>query len=487
MKFRALIAAFLLAFQAGFAYAQGLPDLGDVSSTSLSDQQETVIGNRVMREVRADPDYIDDPEISDYINSLGQRLVAAADGPHRDFDFFVVRDDTINAFALPGGHVGVYSTLILLTDNESELAGVIGHEIGHILQHHAARSIYGQRGATLASLAALALAIAASRAGDQGAQVTEAAIASAGAMQMQNQLNYTREHEREADRVGLTLMDHAGFAPRAMVTFFQRLLRSNRLNELKGAPSYLRDHPLTTERIADMEDRVQDLPSRLVADTFEYRLVKAKLRVMMAGSPSDAVTLFKTRLADKTIVRPRDDVYGLALAQRRARDFEGAWSTLQPIRTGDSHPAFELLAGELQADMGHPEEALRIYHAALQDHPNYRAMVYAHLDLLQQMGRAKEVLADVEKRLRASPQDARLYEIQARAYEAVGNITAQHRAQGEAQYRRDHLPAAVDQLELAVKTKGGSFYDLSSAEARLREMRTLLENQRAAEKALKIS
>ena len=487
VKFRAFITAVLFAFRAGFACAQGLPDLGDVSATSLSDQQETVIGNRVMRDIRADPDYIDDPEISDYINSLGQRLVAAADGPHRDFDFFVVRDDTINAFALPGGHVGVYSTLILLTDNESELAGVIGHEIGHILQHHAARSIYGQRGVTIASLAALALAIAASRAGDQGAQVTEAAVASAGALQMQNQLNYTREHEREADRVGLQLLDRAGFAPRAMVTFFQRLLRSNRLNELKGAPSYLRDHPLTTERIADMEDRVQNLPSRLVGDTFEYKIAKAKLRVMMAGSPSDAVALFQTRLADKSIVRPRDDVYGLALAQRRARDFEGAWKTLQPIRTGDSHPAFELLAGELQSDMGHPEEALRIYQAALQDHPNYRAMVYANLDLLQQMGRAKEVLADVEKRLRASPQDARLYEIQARAYESVGNITAQHRAQAEAQYRRDNLPAAVDQLELAVKTKGGSFYDLSSAEARLREMRTLLENQRAAEKALKIS
>jgi predicted Zn-dependent protease len=487
VKFRALIAAFLLAFQGAFAHAQGLPDLGDVSSTSLSDQQETVIGNRVMRDIRADPDYIDDPEIADYINSLGERLVAAADGPHRDFDFFVVRDDTINAFALPGGHVGVYSTLILLTDNESELAGVVGHEIGHILQHHAARSMYGQRGATLASLAALALAIAASRAGDQGAQVTEAAVASAGALQMQNQLNYTREHEREADRVGLTLMDHAGFAPRAMVTFFQRLLRSNRLNELKGAPSYLRDHPLTTERIADMEDRVQNLPPRLVADTFEYRIVKAKLRVMMAGSPSDAVALFKTRLADKTIVRPRDDVYGLALAERRARDFQAAWSTLQPIRSGDSHPAFELLAGELQADLGHPDQALRIYRAALQDHPSYRAMVYAYLELLEQTGRPRDVLADVEKRLRASPQDARLYELQARAYEAVGNITAQHRAQAEAQYRRDNLPAAVDQLELAVKTKGGSFYDLSSAEARLREMRTLLENQRAAEKALKIS
>ena len=488
VKFRASIAALLLAFQAVLAYAQGLPDLGDVSSTSLSDQEETVIGNRIMRDVRGDPDYIDDPEIADYINSLGQRLLSAADGPHRNIDFFVVRDDTINAFAMPGGHIGVHSTLFLLTDNESELAGVIGHEIGHILQHHAARSIYGQRGVQFASLAALALAILASRGGNQGGQVTEAAVASAGAMQMQNQINYTREHEREADRVGLQLLDRAGFAPRAMVTFFQKLLRANRLNELKGAPAYLQTHPLTTERIADMEDRVENMPSRLVGDTFEYKIAKTKLRVAAAGSPSEAVALFKTRLADKTIVRPREDVYGLALAERRARDFEAAWKTLEPLRKeGNTHPAFELLAGELQADMGNPERALRIYRDALQVHPDYRAMVYANLDLLEQMGRSKEVLADVEKRLRASTTDPRLYEIQARAYEALGNVTAQHRAQAEAQYRRDHLAAAVDQLELAVKTKGGSFYDLSSAEARLREMRTLLENQRAAEKALKIS
>jgi predicted Zn-dependent protease len=487
VKFRALITSLLLA-HASLAVPQGLPDLGDISSTSLSEQQEKTIGDRVMRDVRSDADYIDDPEISDYINAVGSRLLAAADGPHPAIDFFVVRDDTINAFALPGGHIGVHSALLLLTDNESELAGVLSHEIGHILQHHQARMLYGQRGVQFTSLAALALAVLAARGGNQGGQVTEAAVASAGALQLQNQLDYTREHEREADRVGLQLLDRAGFSPRAMVTFFQKLLRANRLNELKGAPAYLRTHPLTTERIADMQDRVEGMPPRLVADTFEYRVARAKLRVMMAASPTEAVSLYQTLLADKTIVRPREDVYGLALAQRRARDFEAAWKTLEPLREGGrSHPAFELLAGRLQADMGHPDEALAIYRASLQVHPEYRAIVYANLDLLQQLGRTKEVLADVDKRLRAMPSDARLYEIEARAYEASGNLAAQHRAQAEAQYRRGNLAAAVDQLELAVKTRNGSFYDLSSAEARLREMRTLLENQRAAEKALKIS
>jgi predicted Zn-dependent protease len=486
VKARALIAAVLLACNGPLAYAQGLPDLGDISSVSLSDQQETTIGNRIMRDVRLDKDFIEDPEVYDYINQLGNRLLAVADGPHRDIDFFVVRDDTINAFALVGGHIGVHSALVLLTQNESELASVIGHEIGHILQHHQARMLYGQRGVQFTSLAALALALIASRGGSQASQVTEAAVATAGAMNIQSQLNYTREHEREADRVGVQLLIRAGFAPRAMPNFFERMLRANRLNEFKGAPAYLRTHPLTTERIADMQDRVENLPSRLVPDSFEYRIMKAKLRVD-SGSATEAVQLFKTMLEDKTVVRPREDVYGLALAQRRARDFDAAWKTLEPLRRENTHPAFELLAGQLKMDMGQPEAAAAIYRAALMEHPDYRALVYANLDLMQRANQPKAVLEEVEKRLHDRPGDARLYEFQARAYEALGRGAEQHRAQAEAQYRRDNLAAAVDQLELAVKVKSSDFYEQSSAEARLREMKSLLENQRSAEKALKIS
>jgi predicted Zn-dependent protease len=486
VKVRALIAALLLACHGPLVQAQGLPDLGDISSVSLSEQQETTIGNRIMRDVRIDKDFIEDPEVYDYVNQLGNRLLQAADGPHRDIDFFVVRDDAVNAFALVGGHIGVHSALVLLTQNESELAGVIGHEIGHILQHHQARMLYGQRGVQFTSLAALALALLASRGGSQASQVTEAAVATAGAMNIQSQLNYTREHEREADRVGLQLLIRSGFSPRAMVSFFERMLRANRLNEFKGAPAYLRTHPLTTERIADMQDRVENLPSRLVPDSFEYRIARAKLRVE-SGSPTESVQLFRTMLEDATVVRPREDVYGLALALRRARDFAAAWKTLEPLRRENTHPAFELLAGEIKMDMGQPDAAAAIYKAALAEHPEYRALVYANLDLMQRTGNARGVLDDVEKRLRDRPRDARLYEFQARAYEALGRTASQHRAQAEAQFRRDNLAAAVDQLDIAVKAKSSDFYEQSSAEARLREMKALLENQRAAEKALKIS
>jgi len=204
---RTLTAAFSL-LVATSLYAQSLPDLGDISSATLSESQERTIGNKIMREVHLDPAYIDDPEIADYITQIGTRLLEAADGPPRkDIDFFVVQDDTINAFALVGGHVGVHSALILLTQNESELAGVLGHEITHILQKHQARMMTGMGRMQWASLAAIALAVLAGK--SSGGNVGDAALVSAGALQAQTMLDYSREYEREADRGGLALMERA--------------------------------------------------------------------------------------------------------------------------------------------------------------------------------------------------------------------------------------------------------------------------------------
>ena len=482
-----------MALASQLPHAQGLPDLGDVSAATLSESQERTIGNRFMREVRMDPAFIDDPEIADYLTSVGARLLGALEVPRKDIDFFGVRDDAINAFAMVGGHIGVHTGLILLTQNESELASVIGHEIGHIVQRHQARMAAGMGRSQLTSLAALAVAILASRAGNSGA-AAEAAMATSSALMMQNMLDYTREHEREADRVGYTLLERAGFDPRGMVTIFERMLRANRLNEFKGTPGYLRTHPLTTERISDIQGRVDNVSAKpgvltneiSIRDTFEYRLIKARIRALQ-GSPAEAVAAFRTLLGESTIVRPREDIYGLAVAQRRARDFEGALKTLAPIRTGASHPAFEVLAGQIKADQHLDDEALAIYRAALKANPAYRALVYGYLEELLQGGRANEALNDLNERLRSMQEDPKLYEFQARAFEATGRGISQHRAQAEAAYRRGNLVAAVEQLELAVKARGTDFYELSSAESLLREMRRLLENERDAEKALKIS
>ena len=481
--------ALLLCLASAPGGAQVLPDLGDASAATLSETQERTIGNRIMREVRVDPAYVTDPDVADYFSALGARLLAVSDpGARRSLEFFVIQDDAVNAFALVGGHIGVHTGLLLLTQNESELAGVVAHEIAHILQRHQARNFAGQSRGQWTSLAALALAILAGRSGgSQAGQITEAAIATAGALQLQTMLDYTREHEREADRVGLTLLDRAGFDTRGMAGFFERMLRVNRLNEFKSAPSYLRTHPLTVERIADIQDRLHTMPAKMVPDSFEYRLARTKIKAA-AGSPTEAVTYFRNALADKTILRPREDQYGLALALRRTRDFEGAWKALEPLRAGSgNHPAFDALAAELQAEQGKLDAALETYATALRAHPGNRTLTYGYLNRLLDAGRPKEVLADLNERLRSVQDDARLYEIQARAYAATSQRVAQHRAQAEAYYRKGNLAAAVDQLEIAVKDRGSDFYQLSSAESRLRELRSMLENERAAEKALKIS
>jgi predicted Zn-dependent protease len=201
------------------------------------------------------------------------------------------------------------------------------------------------------------------------------------------------------------------------------------------------------------------------------------------------VTWFRRELADQTVLRPREDVYGLALSLRRARQFDEAYKLLQPIRVGRSHPSFELLDGQLLADMGKVDEALAVYRNALHTSPSYRALSYAYYDLLLDRGQARRALTELEDTLRLLPEDARLYEIQARAFEETGKALSQHRSQAEAYYRRGNLARAVEQLEIAVKAKGGAkdFYEISSAESRLRELRAQLEIEKAAEKALKIS
>ncbi len=469
------------------AHAQVLPDLGDASDAVLSDKQEKTIGNRVMREVRIDPAFVDDPEISDYVKSLGNRLLGAADPPRRPIEFFVVQDDSINAFALIGGHIGIHTGLILLTRDEAELAGVMAHEIAHILQRHQSRLYQGQGKYQLASLAALALAIIASRgSSSQSSAVTEAAITGASAIMMQGQLDYTREHEREADRIGLTILERAGYDPRGMVSFFERMLRANRLNEFKGAPSYLRSHPLTVERIADMQGRVERMAPRLVPDSFEYRLARAKLRALSGSAPTQ-ITYFRTQIAERTVVRPREEVFGLAIALKRAREFAEAEKELNTIRTGENaHPAFEWLAAQIQAEQGRRDAAVETYRAALKTYPGYRGLVYGLAELLVEAGRTQEALALLDEKVRDDPEDAKLYELQSRAYAAVGNRLGQHRAQAEAYFRRGNLAAAVDQLELATKVRGSDYYEQSITEARLRELRSQLRLEREAEKALKL-
>ncbi len=483
----ALLAPGLTPLTAGMAHAEGLPDLGDASDSVVTEPQERAIGKRIMLDIRGDRAFVEDPEISEYISSLGNRLLMASRGAtndnRRDFEFFVLNDESINAFALLGGFVGFHSGLILASRTESELAGVMGHEIAHVLQRHAARGAMGQRGSGLMQLAALAAAILAARSGSTSSgQATEAAIVGAQALSIQNQLDYSRDFEREADRIGIQIMMRAGFDPQGMVGFFDRLLRANRHNDGK-APGYLRTHPLTTERIADMQNRVDQLLSesdsklKLYAESPDYKMAQAKLRAM-SMSGLDGVNFFKNAIAERTILRNRADVYGLALSLTKARDLAAAERELATVRQSPApHPWIENLAAEIQLQQKRYEDAIATYSAGLKRFPDSRALALGLVDAHFQAGQIGEALRIGNERLKLTPDDAALHALVAKCYERLGRKLAQHRAISESYYRRGNLTGAIEQLEIALRAKDGDFYESSSAEARLRELKAEYRNR----------
>ena len=283
------------------ACADGLPDLGDVSQTMVSPQMERQIGEQSMLQIRASNSYLDDPELTDYINRLGDRLVANSSEPSQPFEFFVINDNAINAFALPGGFIGVNTGLIQLTQNESELASVLSHEISHVTQHHLARMVSGQKYDSLAAMATMAVAILAAR---NNPQAASAAIVGAQGGVMQRQLDFTREHEKEADRIGLGILDKSGFDTRAMPAFFDRMQKATQILDSNTTPSYLRTHPLTTERVADVDNRVQQIPFHLVPDSLDFQLMRARLNALQK-TPAGRGGLLQLRPGRTALRQPR--------------------------------------------------------------------------------------------------------------------------------------------------------------------------------------
>ncbi len=455
--------------------ADELPDLGDVSSAVITPAQERRLGESVMRQIRADPAYLDDAEVSDYLNSVGYRLVGSSPDPAGPFEFFCVLDNSVNAFALPGGFVGVHSGLLLMAQSESELASVLSHEIAHVTQHHIARLIAGQQKAGLASMAALAIAILAAR---SNSDISQAAIVGAQAGMIQSQLNFTREHEREADRIGLQILDKSGFDVHAMPVFFERLQKATRVYE-SNAPSYLRTHPVTYERIADVQGRIQGVPFRQVPDDIDFQLVRARLTAM-DGNPRDAAANFTRLLSERKVSSEAAARYGLVVALLRAGDFPRARKELASLQTLKARsPMIDALVAQTLVAGGEVEKGLATYREALRANPGRRALAYGYVDALINARRANEAVEFLSSKLESRSPDPRLYELQARGYAATGKRLQQHRALAEAYALRGNIPGAIEQLHIAQKAGDGDFYQKSSVEARLKELVALDMEARA--------
>jgi predicted Zn-dependent protease len=429
---------------------------------------ERRLGESIMRDIRfRESSYIDDPELSEYLGDLGNRLTRVS-GARQDFEFFVLRDPTINAFALPGGFVGVHTGLINSADTESELASVLSHEIAHVTQRHIARMFGQQQQMQLPLMAALAAAILLGRSRPDLGTGAAAAL-QAGAVQ--TQLSYSRDYEREADRVGIQGLEAAGFDTRAMAVFFEKLQRSSRVSDDGSVPGYMRSHPVTSERIADVQNKAANYPYRQHVDSPEFYLVRAKLRAE-TGEPREAVAHFQGSVRDERYASQAAARYGLTAALLRAGRPRDADAELARLRAaGASGPMIETLAARVKRALGDNAGAAALLAGARERFPYSRPLLYAYVETLQEAGRNNDALAALNDALRLSPRDARLHALQAKTYSALGKRLLQHQAQAEYYALQGSLPAAIEQMQLARAAGDGDFYQLSVVDARLKDLR----------------
>jgi len=458
------------------AVAPMLPELGDSSTTALSPQLERRIGVEIMRGIRRDPAYVDDAEVIEYLNVLGMSLVNVSNASSVDFEFFLIADPAINAFAMPGGFVGVHSGLILAAQTESELASVLAHEISHVVQHHIARGRGKQGQLSVVNIAGMLIGMLAAR---NSAQAGQAIAMASQAGTLQAQLAYTREFEREADRVGIEILQRAGYDVTGMVGFFERLQKATRLYE-NNAPAYLQTHPLTVERLSDMQNRIQVGTYRQRLDRVDFQLIRAKLRAEQ-GSGADAASFFEQQIKERRYSSEGASMYGLAYSYLRTRNYEQAGIQLNLAnKVLGPHGMLDLLRGRIQWESGARRDALQTYESAIARQPGYRPLQYAHVQALQRMGEHERTLVILRELIRRYPQDGKLYSLQAASFAATNRALLQHQAQAEAYFLQGSTQAAIEQLQIAMKAGDGNFYQLSSVEARLRELKAkLMEESRA--------
>jgi predicted Zn-dependent protease len=467
MRFAGWIAVLAIAM-APRAFAQtgvqSLPDLGG-TDTALPPALERKIGESIMREIRfRDPTYLDDAEITDYLATVGSRLA----GARQDFEFFAIRDSSVNAFALPGGFVGVHTGLITTAETESELASVLAHEVSHVTQRHIARMISQQQQMQMPMMVALAAAILLGR---SRPDLAIGAAAGAQAAGVQSSLSYSRDFEREADRLGLQRLEEAGYDPHAMAAFFEKMQRSTRVSEDSTIPGYFRTHPVTSERIADVQNKAASMPYRQHADVLEFQLVRAKIRAD-GGDARDAVASFESVLREQRYASEAAARYGLATALVRSGKVPQAQAQLERIRAlSAASPMIEILDSRIKAATRDGAGAAGILAKARERYPNSRAVAYAYIMLLQANGQNDTALTVLRDSLAKYPRDARLYGLQAKTYATLGKRLLQHQAQAEVYVLQGSLPAAIEQLQLARTAGDGDFYQLSVVDARLKELR----------------
>ncbi|QIL21036.1 M48 family metalloprotease [Thermomonas sp. HDW16] len=511
-RLRPAALAFALCWATASAQETRLPDIGSSAGSVLSPAKQAEYGSMVLAQLRHEGYILDDPLLDGWLRDVGLRLAAASDRPQQSFTFFMLRDRQINAFATLGGYVGMNAGLVLAADREDEVAGVLAHEISHVTQQHVLRGAEkAQRESLPILLATLGAIIAAQQAGgNSSGDATSAAVMTGLGLLQQRQIDYTRDNEAEADRVGIRTLANAGFDPEAMADFFQTLqsvVRMNQGDERSRTPDYLQTHPVTLTRISEARERAAKLeknappssigiasnpllPAGLRIEsqgprgrgtTGDYGWARERLRVLSANTPAQAVREYQ-QMAAKT---PLDDAqrYGLAYAHLRAGDEASALKELAPLQA--AHPDslwLQISLGEMEAKAGRIAEADKRFETLLARMPTHRALVLSYAQVLAERNTkasGTRAVAVLRPLLATTSNDALFQQTYARANEIAGDDVRAGEAWAEAAYLGGRPEQALVQLNNLKKRGNLDYYARSRIDARIAAITpTVLELRR---------
>jgi predicted Zn-dependent protease len=385
-----------------------LPDMGSPADAILSTNDEARIGRAIMRDIRNSGQVVEDPLVNEYINEIGNKVAAQTNDGDHDFTFFVIEDHRINAFALPGGYIGVHTGLLEATRSEDELAGVLAHEVAHVTQRHIARAIHASSRQSLLSTAIMLGAIIAGAAGG-GSDVMQAGMAVAQGTSAQQQINFTRSNEHEADRVGIAALSDAGFDPYGMASFFDVMSRQNSRAPDERAPAFLMTHPVTSSRIAEARDRARHYPQVRSEDSISYGIAKVRMIVNRFETSNEAVAYFERRPYQN-----QNDIerYGRLLAYLRDGSY---WQALDIIENlvyrNPEVIAYHIALGDTQVLLGRHKDALATFEEAIKLFPRNIPLVIAYGERLLELDhpeKAHDILLDLLNTVPPTPDQARL-------------------------------------------------------------------------------
>jgi len=428
-----------------------LPEMGDSSGSLLTIAEEKELGEEFFRYLHSELSITQDAEIQEYIQTIGNKLAANSDTPGYPFHFFVVMENDINAFAGPGGYIGVNSGLILISEAESELASVMAHEIAHVTQRHLYRSVEAQQRLSIPMLAATVAAIAL---GMKSPQMGQAALMGIQAGNIQFQIDFTRAHEEEADRVGMQTLSQSEYDPRSMPTFFERLQQSSRYSG-NNVPEFLRTHPVTASRISDTRGRAENYPYKQYPDSLAYQLTKAKIRVLTDTNPAEPLKFFQNKLNQGTLEQRTVAQYGLGLAllnSQKYTDAENIFQTL--VKSYPNQLQYSTALARTALEAKQYDVALNRYKKLVAQFPeeDWLKLEYAQSLLKTDDTRqAYNVLLTLDEATKHLPVYTQLL---ARVYGNLHQAAESHRYLAEYYYATGQTKEAVLQIRLAKNAKG---------------------------------